>query len=312
MTGYIFRRLLWLAPVLFFAALITFLLMHLVPGGPWDAKNRPISPQLREQLEAKYGLDEPLWGQFLTFSGNALQGDLGISFQYQDRPVTQIIREGMEVSAVLGLFALTFALVVGVTLGVVAAVRQNSFIDYASVFLATAAASTPSFVLGILLIVVFAVQLGWLPVFGWEKVWWLFPNWKQAILPTITLGALPAAYIARITRASVLEVLQQDYVRTARAKGLQERLVLGRHVLKNALIPVLTVSGPIAATLVTGSFIVETVFAIPGLGKQFVSAVFQRDYGMIMGTTIFYAFVIAVANLLVDISYSAVNPRIRN
>ncbi len=311
MTGYIFRRLLWLAPVLFFAALITFLLMHLVPGGPWDTKNRPISPQLREQLEAKYGLDEPVWRQFLTFSGNALQGDLGVSFQYQDRPVTQIIREGLEVSAVLGLMALAFALVVGVSLGVAAAVRQNSAIDYASVFLVTVAASTPSFVLGILLIVVFAVQLGWLPVFGWEKVWWLFPNWKQAILPTITLGALPAAYIARITRASVLEVLQQDYVRTARAKGLRERIVLGRHVLKNAVIPVLTVSGPIAATLVTGSFIVETVFAIPGLGKQFVSAVFQRDYGMIMGTTIFYAFVIAVANLLVDMTYAAVNPRIR-
>ena len=311
MIGYIFRRLLWLAPVIFFAALVTFLLMHLVPGGPWDTKSRPISPELREQLEAKYGLDEPLWRQFVTFSGNALQGDLGVSFQYQDRPVTEIIREGLEVSAVLGLFALTLALVVGVTLGVVAAVKQNSVIDYASVFLATGAASTPSFVLGILLILVFAVQLGWLPVFGWEKAWWLFPNWKQAILPTITLGALPAAYIARITRASVLEVLQQDYVRTARAKGLQERLVLGRHVLKNALIPVLTVSGPIAATLLTGSFIVETVFAIPGLGKQFVSAVFQRDYGMVMGTTIFFAFVIAVANLLVDLTYAAVNPRIR-
>ena len=311
MTGYVLRRLLWLAPVLFFVTLITFVLMHLVPGGPWDTKDRPISPQLREQLESKYGLDEPVWEQFLTFSWNALHGDLGVSFQYQDRSVTEIIREGVEVSAVLGLMALAFALAVGVTLGVVAAVRQNSPIDYASVFLSTFAASTPSFVLGILLIVVFAVQLGWLPVFGWEKAWWLFPNWKQAILPTITLGALPAAYIARITRASVLEVLQQDYVRTARAKGLHERLVLGRHVLKNAVVPILTVSGPIAASLVTGSFIVETVFAIPGLGKQFVASVFQRDYGMIMGTTIFYAVVIAVANLVVDMVYVAVNPRIR-
>lgn len=311
MTGYVLRRLLWLAPVLFFVTLITFVLMHLVSGGPWDTKDRPISPQLREQLESKYGLDEPVWEQFLTYSWNALHGDLGVSFQYQDRSVTEIIREGVEVSAVLGLMALAFALAVGVTLGVVAAVRQNSPIDYASVFLSTFAASTPSFVLGILLIVVFAVQLGWLPVFGWEKAWWLFPNWKQAILPTITLGALPAAYIARITRASVLEVLQQDYVRTARAKGLHERLVLGRHVLKNAVVPILTVSGPIAATLVTGSFIVETVFAIPGLGKQFVASVFQRDYGMIMGTTIFYAAIIAVANLVVDMVYVAVNPRIR-
>ena len=311
MTGYVIRRLLWLAPVLFFVTLITFVLMHLVPGGPWDTNDRPISPQLREQLESKYGLDEPVWQQFLTFSWNALHGDLGVSFQYQDRSVTEIIREGVEVSAVLGLMALAFALAVGVTLGVVAAVRQNSPIDYASVFLSTFAASTPSFVLGILLIVVFAVQLGWLPVFGWEKAWWLFPNWKQAILPTITLGALPAAYIARITRASVLEVLQQDYVRTARAKGLHERIVLGRHVLKNAVVPILTVSGPIAASLVTGSFIVETVFAIPGLGKQFVASVFQRDYGMIMGTTIFYAAIIAVANLVVDMVYVAVNPRIR-
>ena len=311
MTGYVLRRLLWLAPVLFFVTLITFVLMHLVSGGPWDTKDRPISPQLREQLESKYGLDEPVWEQFLTYSWNALHGDLGVSFQYQDRSVTEIIREGVEVSAVLGLMALAFALAVGVTLGVVAAVRQNSPIDYASVFLSTFAASTPSFVLGILLIVVFAVQLGWLPVFGWEKAWWLFPNWKQAILPTITLGALPAAYIARITRASVLEVLQQDYVRTARAKGLHERLVLGRHVLKNAVVPILTVSGPIAASLVTGSFIVETVFAIPGLGKQFVASVFQRDYGMIMGTTIFYAAIIAVANLVVDMVYVAVNPRIR-
>ena len=311
MTGYILRRLLWLAPVLFFVTLITFVLMHLVSGGPWDTKDRPLSPQLREQLESKYGLDEPVWEQFLTYSWNALHGDLGVSFQYQDRSVTTIIREGVEVSAVLGLMALAFALAVGLTLGVVAAVRQNSPIDYASVFLSTFAASTPSFVLGILLIMVFAVQLGWLPVFGWEKAWWLFPNWKQAILPTITLRALPTAYITRITRASVLEVLQQDYVRTARAKGLHERIVLGRHVLKNAAVPILTVSGPIAAGLVTGSFIVETVFAIPGLGKLFIASVFQRDYGMIMGTTIFYATIIAVANLVVDMMYVAVNPRIR-
>src|SRR3989304_2256707 len=182
MTGYVLRRLLWLAPVLFFVTLITFVLMHLVPGGPWDTNNRPISPQLREQLESKYGLDEPVWQQFLTYSWNALHGDLGVSFQYQDRSVTEIIRECLVVSAVLGLAALAFALGVG------------------------------------------------RPVFGGERAWGLVPDWKQAILPTVTLGALPAAYVARITRASVLEVLQEDYVRTARAKGLHERLRLGRHV----------------------------------------------------------------------------------
>lgn len=311
MTGYILRRLLWLAPVLFFAALITFVLMHLVPGGPWDTKDRPISPELEAQLEAKYGLGEPVWRQFLTYSWNALHGDLGVSLQNQDRPVTEIIGQGLEVSAVLGLMALAFAIAVGVTLGVAAAVRQNTWLDYSSVFLATVAASVPSFVLGTLLIIVFSVQLGWLPVFGWERTWWVIPDWRHAILPTVTLGALPAAYIARITRASVLDALQQDYVRTARAKGLGERLVLARHVLKNALIPVLTVAGPIAAALITGSFIVETVFAIPGLGREFVTSVFARDYGMIMGTTIFYAAVIAVANLAVDVMYAAVNPRIR-
>jgi oligopeptide transport system permease protein len=311
MTGYIVRRLLWLAPVLFFAALITFLLMHLVPGGPWDTKSRPITPEMEAQLEAKYGLGEPIWRQFLTYSWNALQGDLGISFQNQDRPVTAVIGEGLEVSLVLGLMALTLAVAVGVALGVLAAVRQNTLLDYGSVFLATVAASTPSFVLGILLIVVFSVELGWLPVFGWERVWWVVPDWRLAILPTVTLAALPAAYIARITRAAVLEALQQDYVRTARAKGLQERLVLGRHVLKNAMIPVLTVAGPIAAVLITGSFVVETVFAIPGLGREFVTSVFARDYGMIMGTTIFFAAVIATANLAVDVMYAVVDPQVR-
>jgi oligopeptide transport system permease protein len=166
-------------------------------------------------------------------------------------------------------------------------------------------------VLGILLIVVFAVQLGWLPVFGWDQRFWLFPDPKQAILPTITLGALPAAYLARITRASVLEVVQQDYVRTARAKGLHQQVVVLRHILKNALIPILTVSGPLVASLVTGSFIVETVFGIPGIGKQFVASVFQRDYGMIMGITLFYACVVVIANLIVDMLYAVVDPRIR-
>ena len=311
MTAYVIRRLLWLAPVLFFVALITFLLMHAVPGGPWDTKDRPISDTLEQQLDAKYGLDEPIWRQFLIFSWNALHGDLGVSFQLQGRPVSAIILERLEVTAVLGLLALLFAVAVGVSLGVLAALHRNTFLDYLSVTFATVAASTPSFVLGILLIVVFAVQLGWLPVFGWEQRWWLIPDPKQAILPTITLGALPAAYLARVTRAAVLDVLQQDYVRTARAKGLRERSVLFRHIAKNALIPVLTVAGPLAASLVTGSFIVETVFGIPGIGKQFVTSVFQRDYGMIMGTTLFYAAVVAVANLMVDMMYALVDPRIR-
>ncbi len=311
MMAFVLRRLLWLAPVLFSVALVTFLLMHAVPGGPWDSSERPVSDTLARQLDAKYGLDEPLWRQFLTFGGNALQGDLGVSFQQQGRSVSGIIADGLAVTAVLGLFALTFAVVVGVSLGVLAALRPNSFLDYLSVTFATVGASTPSFVLGILLIVVFAVQLQWLPVFGWEQKWWLFPDPRQAILPTITLGTLPAAYLARVTRVAVIEVLQEDYVRTAAAKGLRERVILFRHVARNAMIPILTVAGPLAANLVTGSFIVETVFGIPGIGKQFITSVLQRDYGMIMGVTIFYAAVIAVANLTVDLMYAVVDPRIR-
>lgn len=311
MTAYIVRRLLWMLPTLFFVALVTFAFMHLVPGGPWDASGRPISDTLEEQLRAKYGLDEPVWRQFLTYIGNLLQGDLGVSFRLQGRPVTGAILDGLEVSAVLGSLGFLFAVVVGVPLGVLAALNKNRALDYLSLSFATLGASAPSFILGILLIVVFAVWLDVFPVFGWQRIWWIIPDPKYAVLPVITLGALPAAYLARITRAAVLEVLDQDYIRTARAKGIQERSVVLRHVVKNSLVPVLTVMGPLAATLVTGSFIVETVFGVPGIGKQFVTAVFQRDYGMIMGTTLFYAFLVAVANLLVDVAYAVVDPRVR-
>jgi oligopeptide transport system permease protein len=310
-TAYVFQRLLWLGVVLFAVAVITFALMHAVPGGPWDTKDKPVSPTLERQLNAKYGLDQPVWRQFITFTSNAVRGDLGVSFQMQGRPVTEVILQGLEVTAVLGLFAFAFAVVVGVPLGVLAALYRNTAADWLSVAFATAGASVPSFVLGIGLILLFSVSLGWLPVFGWEQTWWLLPDPRYAILPTITLGALPAAYLARVTRASVLDVLEHDYVRTARAKGLRERWVIGKHVLKNAMIPVLTVSGPLVAALITGSFIVETVFGIPGLGKQFVTSVFQRDYGVIMGVTLFYAAVIALANLAVDLAYAAVDPRIR-
>ena len=211
----------------------------------------------------------------------------------------------------LGLLAFLFAIAVGIPLGVLAALKRNKFADYASMSFATLCASTPSFIIGILLIVVFAVWLDLLPVFGWEIWWWVIPEPQYAVLPTIALGALPAAYLARVTRASVLEVLDEDYVRTARAKGLRENVILIRHVVKNSLVPVLTVAGPLAAVLVTGSFIVETVFGIPGIGRQFVTAIFQRDYGLIMGTTLFYATVVVFANFLVDVAYSAVDPRIR-
>ena len=303
MTAYFIRRLLWLVPVLLFVAVITFALMHSVPGGPWD-RDKPLPPAAVEQLNRKYGLDQPLWEQFGRYLLGLLHGDLGVSYRQSDRPVTEVIGGGIKVSATLGALAMLVSAVVGVPLGIVAALRRNRALDYLSVSLATLGASTPNFVLGIILIVIFASTLHLLPTIGWG-------SWKQAIMPVLALSALPTAFMARITRASTLEVLQQDYVRTAWAKGLSVQAVVIRHVARNALIPVLTLAGPLAAALVTGSFIIESQFAIPGVGRAFVTAIFGRDYGVIMGVTLFYALVVATANLAVDLAYAVADPRIR-
>jgi oligopeptide transport system permease protein len=303
MTAYFIRRLLWLVPVLLFVAAITFVLMHSVPGGPWD-RDKPLPPAAVEQLNRKYGLDQPLWEQFGRYLLGLLHGDLGVSYRQSDRPVSEVIGDGIKVSATLGGLAMLVSAVVGLPLGIVAALRRNRALDYLSVSLATLGASTPNFVLGIILIVVFASTFHLLPTIGWG-------SWKQAIMPVLALSALPTAFLARITRASTLEVLQQDYVRTAWAKGLSVRAVVLRHVARNALIPVLTLAGPLAAALVTGSFIIESQFAIPGVGRAFVTAIFGRDYGVIMGVTLFYGLVVATANLAVDLAYAAADPRIR-
>lgn len=314
MAAYVLRRILWLVPVLLFVSLITFALMHSVEGGPWDG-DRKLPDSITENLNRRYGLDEPIWKQYASFLLNAIQGDLGVSYERQDRSVTDIILSGFKVSAVLGVLALVLAAVVGITLGVVSATNRNKLPDYASVVLASIGSAIPAFVLGIFLIYVFAVQLGWLRTFGWDTSRGLIPGWlppmEQLILPVVTLAALPAAYLARITRASVLEVMQQEYVRTARAKGLGNATVLYRHILRNAAVPILTVLGPIAAALVTGSFIIEYMFSVPGVGRLFVQSVNARDYGMIMGTTLFYAAIIMVANLVVDVAYALFDPRIR-
>ncbi|MEE8346590.1 MAG: ABC transporter permease [Dehalococcoidia bacterium] len=304
MIGYIIRRVLWMIPLLWAVATVTFFLMHLVPGGPFD-QEKQLPPAALANLEERYNLDNPLLEQYGLYLWDLAHGDLGISFR-QEREVTDILRDGFWVSAQLGLVTFVFAMVVGMTLGVFSALNQNNFLDYVGVFLATVGASLPNFVAATLLVLLFSVQLGWFDVLGWE-----FGNYKKMTLPVLSLGLLPAAYIARITRASMLEVLRQDYIRTARSKGLREYVVVLRHAVKNALIPVLTVAGPIFAILVTGSFIVERIFQINGVGRPFVDAVFRRDYGVIMGTTIFYASVVAVANLVVDILYAAVDPRIR-
>ncbi len=303
MTAYLLQRILWIAPVLLAVAVVAFVLMHAVPGGPWDRSKR-LPPEALENVNRAYGLDRPVWEQFGRYLLDLAQGDLGVSFRNRNQPVTEVLADGIRVSATLGLLALGVSVTVGVSLGVFSALRQNTFVDYATVAFATVAASVPSFILGMLLLVVLTGKLHWLPSGGWGSP-------QQAVMPVLALSALPAAYIARITRAGMLDVLGQDYVRAARARGLRERTVVLRHMLRNALIPVLTVIGPVAAVLVTGSFIVEQLFAVPGIGRAFVSSIAARDYGVIMGTTLFYAFVVAVANLVVDVLYAAVDPRIR-
>ena len=304
MTAFIIRRVLWTIPVLWAIATVTFFLMHAVPGGPFD-RDKELPATVRQNLERKYGLDKPIHEQYVQFMGNLARGDLGISMR-QNRPVTTIIREGLTVSLQLGITAFVFATVFGISMGLFAALNHNRPGDYAGVFLATVGSSMPNFILATFLVIIFSVQLGWTDVLGWEMF-----NPRKMILPSVALGILPAAYIARITRASMLEVLGQDYIRTARAKGLSEWAVIIRHTVKNAMVPILTVLGPIFAVLVTGSFIIETSFAINGVGRHFVSAISSRDYGLIMGTTLFFAVIITLANLAVDILYAVVDPRIR-
>jgi ABC-type dipeptide/oligopeptide/nickel transport system permease component len=282
--------------------------MHSVKGGPFEPGGAKNTEAARAALTAKYHLDQPVYNQYFYYMEHLVQGDFGPDLASQGTSVNDILGKSWKPTFVLGLLATIYVMVVGITLGVIAAVNRNTIFDYLSVGFATVGAAAPNFILGIFLVVIFAVQLHWLPAVGWAKGW---TDWKPVILPTIVLGSLPAAYVARLTRASMIEVMNQDYVRTARAKGLREQVIVVRHILRNALIPVLTVVGPITAGLVTGSFIIEYFFAIPGIGRSYVFAIQGRDYPLIMATTLIYAFVISAANLWVDIAYAVVDPRIR-
>ncbi len=318
---FIIRRLLWMIPVLFFVIVITFVLMHLAPGGPWDREGKQLSPQVVNNLNIKYGLDKPLPQQFLIYIGGVVHFDFGDSLRSPGQHVSQRVLESWPYTFTLG--AVTFVLLIplGIGLGVVAALRQNSLVDYTALGLATAAASTPNFVVGIFLIILLALGMNrltggtfYLPTGGMPQPF--NPFQVELIMPVITLGALPTgalptAYIARLTRSSTLDTLRQDFVRTAWAKGLKARLVVTRHVLKNSLIPVVTALGPTFAFLITGSFIVETLFSIPGIGRSFVNSIAGRDYTMILGTTILFAVLIALVNLIVDILYVFIDPRVR-
>ena len=289
--------------VLWAVATLTFILLRLAPGGPFDSE-RKLPPEIIANLEAKYHLDEPVVGQYLRYLTGLARGDLGPSYKYLDRGVTEIIADTLPTSAVLGGLAVLFALIASVPLGVFAAYYRGSSIDRFCLFISTLGISLPNFILGALLIWAVALQLGWLQAGRWD-------DWSSAILPTITLGAAPAAYLSALLRASLIEILGEDFVRTARAKGAHEYSVITKHALRNSLIPILTVMGPLTATLLTGSFVVEYVFAIPGMGRFFITAVTDRDYPLIMGVTLVYTAILVSANFTVDLLYSWVDPRIR-
>ncbi len=304
MMQYIVRRLLWMIPVLLFISIITFGLAHAVPGGPFDREHR-LPPEIIANLEKYYGLDQPVWKQYVDYMGDViLRFDFGPTYASRSRRVNDIFRDHLPVSFQLGLLAVLLAVGIGVPLGILAALKQNSIWDYFGMSVAIFGVSVPNIVLGPLLILTFALSLKWLPVAGWGTP-------AQMIMPAFALGMTQSAIIARLTRASMLQVIREDYIRTARAKGLGERMVMLRHALKNAFIPVATVLGPMFAALVTGTFVVEQIFAIPGLGKYFVTSISNRDYPVIMGTILLYAVMLVLANLAVDITYAFLDPRIR-
>jgi ABC-type dipeptide/oligopeptide/nickel transport system permease component len=288
-------------------ALVTFLVMHATPGSPLDPVAEganPLSPEGQKALAAHYGLDKPLWQQFGIFIANAARGDFGFSYVYKTRTVTEILRETFPVSLLLGSMALVLAVAVGLTLGILAAVYQNRGWDYLSVSLATIGVAIPNFVLAVFLIILFSFVVPLFPTGGWDSP----RNW---VLPTVTLAMAPMGIIARFTRASMLEVIRADYTLTARAKGLSEVPVIFKHALKNALIPVVTLLGPLFAAVGTGSFFVESIFRVPGMGRFFVQSMTGRDYPMIMAVVLSYGVFLAIMNLLVDLTYGVLDPRIR-
>jgi oligopeptide transport system permease protein len=303
MPAFLLKRFVHGAIVLWVVATLTFVLLRLAPGGPFDRERR-LPPEVMANIEAKFHLDEPLLKQYVRYVSGLLSGDFGPSYKYLDRGVKEVIADSLPISVVLGGLAILFALAIALPAGLASAYYRNSPIDRFCMFLATLGISVPNFILGALLIWAVALQLGWLQAGRWDR-------WSSALLPTITLGAAPAAYLAALLRSTLIETLGEDFIRTARAKGVTELAIVLKHALRHSLIPVLTIMGPLTATLLTGSFVIEYVFAIPGMGRFFITAVTDRDYPLIMGVSLVYTVILVGANLLVDLLYGYVDPRIR-
>lgn len=303
--AYIIRRILIVIPTLVAIYTLTFFLMHSTPGGPWDTSDKPMSAQVQENLRRAYGLDQPVWRQYFTYLGKAVKGDLGPSYSQRSRTVSDIIKGAFPISLKLSGVAITFAIVIGIPLGVLSAVRHNTILDYFSTFISVIGISTPAYVVTSLLVLLLASKLHWVPTNGWDGV-----LSKKIIVPGISLALYPAAVLARYTRSSMLDVLRQDYVRTARAKGVGERAVLLAHCLKNSLLPVITIAGIVVADIATGAFFVETIYQIPGEGRYFVQAITGRDYPVILGTVLVLGATVSIMNLIVDLLYPLLDPRI--
>jgi oligopeptide transport system permease protein len=303
MFRFIARRLLETIPVLLIIITATFFMIRFVPGGPFTSE-KAVTPEIKANLEAHYGLDKPLYQQYFDYLGSLMKGDLGPSFKYPNRTVNEIIADKLPVSLELGLTSLTVALVFGITLGVLAAVKRNTWLDYVSSSIAMTGICIPTFVLGPILVLVFAIYFGWFNASGWYTA-------SDRVLPAATLGLVYSAYVARLTRGGMLEILNQDYIRTARAKGASETRVILRHALRGGLLPVVSFLGPAIAGILTGSFVIETIFQIPGLGREFVNSAFNRDYTLVLGTVILYATLIIVLNLVVDVVQVWLNPKLK-
>jgi oligopeptide transport system permease protein len=303
MARFLLRRLAFGLLVLWAVATLTFALLRVLPGGPFDRERR-LPPEVLANIQAKYHLDEPFLAQYARYLKGLAAGDLGPSYKYLDRTVADIVADTVPASILLGIIAISLAFIVSFPLAVAAAAWHDRWIDRVCIFFATLGISLPNFILGALLIWIFSLKLGWF------QARWGMPG--SSLLPAVTLGAMPCAQLTYLLRSSLLETLGADFIRTARAKGVRESLVLFKHALRNSLIPVLTLLGPLFAILVAGSFVVEYVFAIPGMGRFFITAVTDRDYPLVMGVTLVYTAILVCANLTVDVLYSVIDPRMRS
>lgn len=301
--GYIIKRIFNAFIVLWIVITITFFLMHAIPGGPFTAE-KSLPPYVLHSIEERYKLNDPLYKQYGDYLCNLVQGDLGPSFKYPGRSVNDIIKDGFPVSFKLGIEAILIAIIIGIPAGILAGVKKDKWQDRAVNFFTTLGVAVPSFVVAALLIYVLSTKLHLLPAAMWN-------GWRYEIMPALALSGMPMSFIARLTRSSMLDILSQDYIKTARAKGLSWSKVLIKHALPNSLIPVVTYLGPMTASILTGSFVIETIFAIPGLGQYFVTSIYNRDYTVILGVTIFYSVIIIVLNMVVDLLYPLLDPRIK-